>query len=473
MKKYIPLFLILLILASCAEESPEDVPSFRFTAYLDTIIQDWEGQDVFIREYRSLTGIDLEIIQPPHQQYMEKLMVSFNDTNGPEVCEVLPEYMSLMVSRDLALPLDEFIASSHYIREFEASFIDSLRARDGSIYGFPFRDGGGCVSYIRQDWLDNLGLEIPKNWEEFHAVLRAFTFDDPDGNGIDDTWGYTDMHSAGEDWYNRAIMQDARVEIYFRDGEWVDGFTEEAMKEALKRLRTIYREGLVDPNITTNTTFTARNRFISGDVGVITYWGNHWARNLLERTKGIEGEGVRITALPPLEKGYYIKRPAPLLVITRGAKEPGRIFRHFFDRQFDRSKLQTLFTYGVRGYHWDYEDGEPRFLINKNDPYKAPFTKAFVPPVSVINDWDQPMKQDEVISPVLKILNGHAVQQRIKFGKSYYDQYYLEIERNLKQELISRIINGELEIEEGLTLYREEAEKLFLQNILDELNGRL
>ncbi len=43
---------------------------------------------------------------------------------------------------------------------------------------------------IRKDWLDKLGLKVPKTTEEFIAVMHAFTEKDPDGNGKNDTYGY-------------------------------------------------------------------------------------------------------------------------------------------------------------------------------------------------------------------------------------------------------------------------------------------
>ena len=400
-------------------------------------------------------------------------MVSFTEVDSPQVCEILPEYISLMVSRDIAIPLDEFIDNSDYIREFNSDFLNALRSHDGSIYGFPARDGGGCVTYVRKDWLDNLEMDIPRNWDDFYKMLYAFTYDDPDGNGIDDTRGYTDVKSASEDWYNRALMLNARVEIYYKNGKWIDGFSEPVMVEALERLKKVYQEGLIDPNITTNTTFTARNRFINSDVGVITYWGNHWARNLLERTRTVSGSHVEIVAIPPLDKGYYIKRVAPLLIITKNTDDPQRVFTNFIDKQYDESEIQTLFTYGVEGYHWENVAGSPQFLINENDPYKVSFTKSFVPPVAVINDWEQPMEIDEVIVPALNILNGNSIQEKIKFGKSYYNQYYLEIERVLKPEIISRIINGEVSINEGMKLYEKRSKELFVDSILRELDGEL
>ncbi len=472
LKTVLPLIFIIFLF-SCAESKEETNDLYSFTAYLDTIIQDWEGQNIFIDEYKNLTGIDLEIVQPPHQQYMEKLMVSFTEVDSPQVCEILPEYISLMVSRDIAIPLDEYIADSQFMQSFNKKFLDTLRSHDGRIYGFPARDGGGCVTYVRKDWLDNLGLSIPENWDDFYNMLHAFTYGDPDGNGIKDTKGYTDVKSASEDWYNRAVMLNARVEFYYKDGKWIDGFNEPEMIKALERLKKIYQEGLIDPNITTNTTFTARNRFINSDVGVITYWGNHWARNLLERTRTVSGSHVEIVAIPPLESGYYIKRVAPLLIITKDTDDPQRVFTNFIDKQYDESEIQTLFTYGVEGYHWEYIDGIPQFLINENDPYKVSFTKAFVPPVAVINDWDQPMEIDEVIVPALTILNQNSIQEKIKFGKSYYNQYYLEIERVLKPEIISRIINGEISISEGMQQYEQRSEELFVGDILSELNGGL
>lgn len=42
---------------------------------------------------------------------------------------------------------------------------------------------------IRKDWLDKLGLKVPKTTDEFFEVMKAFTFNDPDGNGRDDTYG--------------------------------------------------------------------------------------------------------------------------------------------------------------------------------------------------------------------------------------------------------------------------------------------
>jgi putative aldouronate transport system substrate-binding protein len=44
---------------------------------------------------------------------------------------------------------------------------------------------------FRQDWLDKLGLKAPGNYRGFVQVAKAFTEQDPDGNGQNDTYGIT------------------------------------------------------------------------------------------------------------------------------------------------------------------------------------------------------------------------------------------------------------------------------------------
>ncbi|MCL2878760.1 MAG: extracellular solute-binding protein [Treponema sp.] len=63
---------------------------------------------------------------------------------------------------------------------------------NGKSYGFA---SPGSVSknegmLIRQDWLDKLGLQAPVTLDDYINVMKAFTFNDPDGNGRADTYGY-------------------------------------------------------------------------------------------------------------------------------------------------------------------------------------------------------------------------------------------------------------------------------------------
>ena len=63
---------------------------------------------------------------------------------------------------------------------------------DGKTYGLAqpgavAKNEGVC---IRKDWLDKLGLKVPVTTDDYLKVMKAFTFNDPDGNGKNDTWGF-------------------------------------------------------------------------------------------------------------------------------------------------------------------------------------------------------------------------------------------------------------------------------------------
>ncbi len=63
-------------------------------------------------------------------------------------------------------------------------------SKNGKIYGIPRSRNLGRAGWgYRLDWLNNLGLAEPKTWAEFKEMLRAFTEDDPNQNGLADTVG--------------------------------------------------------------------------------------------------------------------------------------------------------------------------------------------------------------------------------------------------------------------------------------------
>ncbi|MBO0780898.1 MAG: extracellular solute-binding protein, partial [Ktedonobacteraceae bacterium] len=51
--------------------------------------------------------------------------------------------------------------------------------------------------FIRQDWLDKLHLQQPKTLDDLMNVAKAFTFNDPDGDGKNDTYGFGAFFNPG------------------------------------------------------------------------------------------------------------------------------------------------------------------------------------------------------------------------------------------------------------------------------------
>src|SRR3989440_6303071 len=96
---------------------------------------------------------------------------------------------------------------------------DSAKDLKGDIYAVPFSAQANLL-FIRSDWLARLNLQPPKTWEDVAAVAKAFTTQDPDGNGKNDTYGLAVPGSTTRgyiSWYWSTFLWQAGGE-YFTGG---------------------------------------------------------------------------------------------------------------------------------------------------------------------------------------------------------------------------------------------------------------
>ena len=128
-----------------------------------------------------------------------------------------------------------------WTEKYAADFGGDLIAKyekDGKLYCIPtarVSDQHRNVLGIRQDWLDNLGLDVPETIEEFEEVMRAFTEDDPDGNGKDDTYGLTGVNWVSFAASGVTMAYDVLLgEWYERDGQVCYGYTDPNAKKAIE-----------------------------------------------------------------------------------------------------------------------------------------------------------------------------------------------------------------------------------------------
>ena len=145
------------------------------------IPEDWVGYDILLEEH----NINLILTALPSNESDQDVRIqaagAANDL--PDLFMVRRPVLTNLVKQGLVAPVDDYYALMPHRTEV---MYDENAIRMTTIDAIVRNEG----LLIRKDWLDNLGLEVPTTTEELREVLRAFTFDDPDGNGRDDTWGY-------------------------------------------------------------------------------------------------------------------------------------------------------------------------------------------------------------------------------------------------------------------------------------------
>lgn len=142
--------------------------------------------------------------------------------------------------------------------------------------------------WIRKDWLDKLGLEIPTNMDELYNVMVAFKEQDPDGNGKDDTVGMI-LHknlltmATGDaiGLFNSFGAYPTRW-VEDGDGQLIYGSVAPQVKDALSFLAKLYSEGLIEKDFSVKDDSKATELAAAGTAGIQygANWNAMWPLNM-------------------------------------------------------------------------------------------------------------------------------------------------------------------------------------------------
>lgn len=152
---------------------------------------DWAAYKII----KDKLGINLKIVLLPSDfsDADAKINAAAAANGLPDLFQVNRDTWFRLAEASLIAPVDDLLpqmpnrTKSHYSDPIR----NKLVTIDGKMYGLadpgalPRTDG----LVIRKDWLKKLGLSEPKTLDEFKAVAKAFTEQDPDGNGKKDTYG--------------------------------------------------------------------------------------------------------------------------------------------------------------------------------------------------------------------------------------------------------------------------------------------
>ena len=426
-----------------------------------TLVTQENGRDEFEKRWEALTGIDLIIIQPEHDVYYEEVSKAFEEGNLPDVVLLSSTYYTTYAAQEMLADITPYYSGSELEKRVsdagKSALIDGLKI-NGKLFGISPTRGNGCVTYIKKAWLDNVGLDVPTNYAEYLDVLKAFTEGDPDGDGINgNTYGVSAAGIINNEApyinYLPEFYQDAYPSFYQKeDGTWADGFTEEAMKEALTRLRDAYSKGYIDKDIVDNGTGDCRDKFYANDYGIFTYWAGTWAKTLSGKLvdAGVDGE---LVTMPPIEEtGNYLERVAPVWCITSACDNPSGVYKYFLETMNDGGEVEELWTYSPI-----------------SDSYAKNHIDHLLATVALTNDPGADSITEEQAN-ALKIFNDNSKMADLPYSTDAYSTYNEEL-MGLKKELIKKVVVEGADIETSFAEFEAANGAYMSQAIVDSLNA--
>ena len=278
------------------------------------------------------------------------------------------------------LPLNDLI--EEHAPNLKAYFAErpeiaaAISAADGNMYYIPYLPDGkyGRAYWIRTDWLNKLGLDMPETVEDYEKVLRAFKTQDPNGNGIADEVPYfarqwPELIRLVTLWDGRSSGSDTYHDFMVEDGKLAHPYAGEGYREGIKNLARWYKDGLVDADIFTRGS-SARDFLLSENLGGSTHDWFASTSGYNRLSSDIEGFEFKAMAPPASVGGKRIEEHRRIPIKPDGwaiggtNKHPVETIK-YFDFYFTEEG-RRLANFGVEGMHYDMIDGKaifkPEFL---------------------------------------------------------------------------------------------------------------
>lgn len=283
--------------------------------------------------------------------------------------------MSELLADGIAINIDEYIeeyAPDYYefIMSDETETNRLLHNVEGTIPCFIAArdsDWGCCYTgpLIRQDWLDEQGLEIPKTFSELENVLKVFKekynafFVGPANRAAHAFVGAFDAFAGTTaNWF---VDDDGTVKL---------GNAQPEYKDWLTAMNKWYNEGLLDPNFATaNDTYVAQMA-LEGKIGV-SYSAISQQTKWLQEAEGAGVEADWVGFANPTNENGDILKYIQTAYTTSGSY--GAYVTNACDTEEElRAAMAWLnwayteegilyWNFGTEGESFEYVDGKPKF----------------------------------------------------------------------------------------------------------------
>lgn len=371
-------------------EEPETLSYFAtISPNYSAFMEDYSTNEA-VRALEELTGvhIDYQCYIPENAQTQFNLQAAGGSL--PDILLGATEYytggMDKAVEDGILLNLADYLddcPNYSAILDSDDLIRSSLTTHSGNLIGFyAYTDPAvatpvsGCIM-VREDWLEQVDMDVPTTYDEVHDVLAAFKRE----LGVETPMivtSYLDDQSgsfaAGYD-IKAFFMTSPGIQVpfYVVDGQVKCAIVEDDFVSYIEMLQGYMSEGLTAKDVESYTNeMSYQDLVTSGQVGF--FWG--YGVNSLDVLNGSLTDGGRLVAVPAIRKtadqtlhftsaaNYQARSCVSLSANCKNVE----LACKWLDAHYTQ-EVSMLGMYGVEDVSYTYDaDGEPQFtdLMLKN-----------------------------------------------------------------------------------------------------------
>ena len=461
--------------AEDAETEGTEIHTLSFTT--SHLYQKPEKEQAFKDLFKQDTGINLEIVHLPTGDWTKMIMPLYAAGTNADISQ-MPNQITPFIIQEFLAPLDSYIESSpEWMRlKKDAPGMFTAGAFMGQTYALSSKAGQSMVCWMRKDWLDKLGLDVPASMDEMISTLEAFkTLEDVRGKSViplvmtSHIWNH-DAFAAYYGVFNQVVK--------VGDSPYTEYYLTPEFKEYIDMMKQLYKKGLLDKETPTNRNGAVRQKFREGYAGALVMWENSYA-GLISGLRSNGFEDAEIIAVPPFEgpNGVFglSSSVAPTrIAISASAKNPEMAFNSFLSWMFLEENGIMSTTIGIPGYDFEVINGMHSAI---EDRPMGPIIQAFP---AVDPNFEYPFEFDEIGQDRYNIIKTIKQWTKKNFNK-VFKQYppnesseYWSIDASLydkKRSLFGRYIMGDINYSEFTKEYEQYIKEINLPALLEEINS--
>ena len=280
-------------------------------------------------------NVEVEFVKVPRWTEVEEINNLLAAQKAPDIC-VTYSYPTIQTYADMGgvMDLSELLEENKDLAPNlwgwlqENNIYWDQDPGDGTIWAIEARlaTSNRVLTFVRQDWLDALGLEAPTTTEEFEAMLYAFE-ERASELPVDDASKVIPYSVSYDVGWRAATLIESFIDPEISDREfYINGFddrklTQNGTKEAIRLLNKWYNDGLLWDNFALygSGDTTEDDNMKAGYVGVFTHNWDYPFRNgvdslnaNLQRNVGPDAKYVAVDCFTSSDGSHTKFVPGPV-----------------------------------------------------------------------------------------------------------------------------------------------------------------
>jgi hypothetical protein len=326
----------------------------------------------YINQEMNKVGINVEMVAVPRAEETTKIQVMMASGTAPDIIFTYDRSLAEdYYAKGGTVKLNDYIDGEGQAKNFKnyvtESIIDVCRNADGDLWGLTAKRTSTVKNnlFVRKDWMEKAGLEVPTTVDELYEVLKVFKENNPDGrNDVIALTPYS-IGRANVSILAQAFMESVADEVQYNVASFCPVYTDDGYVEYLRFLNKLYNEGLMDPEYYANTNM--EENLVNGRIG---FFESGYEDNIrygrLESLQELQAD-ADVVAVPALEnvndgKQYGIADPVNgMYIIIPKTCENVEAAVTYLDWMASESGGFVLYN-GFEGEHYELIDGVPTVI---------------------------------------------------------------------------------------------------------------